>query len=397
MDRTAYIEPLPNNPAPHIALILPLESPAFAEVAEVVHQGFIAAATVQQGLPVRIYPCSDEASEVVSLYQHAVANGALAVVGPITRNGVSTLAEYPNISVPTLALNTAETLSNSYNFYYFGLSVENEARQIAHLAAAAGLHDATVINTGTVISQRLAAAFTEEWLLSGGVINAQVHFDGDFSVLTNLPVAPWPEGMEPQPASAVSDTGEPLPPTRPILPPIAPGNIVFLAAAHNKARLIRPYLNPSIPVYGTSQLFIGNANKLDSYDLNDVRFVDMPWLLQPDHPAVMIYPRADTPLSPEMDRFYALGIDAYRLVYKLLYDHAGNNSALDGVTGRIVLDRQQFQREGIPAYFRQGLGLTPEMLYALNTAKAQAKAEAAAAASAPKSIEPENAVPPPAQ
>jgi outer membrane PBP1 activator LpoA protein len=118
-------------------------------------------------------------------------------------------------------------------------------------------------------------------------------------------------------------------------------------------------------------VFVGNANKLNNFDLNDIHFVDMPWLLEPDHPAVMIYPRAATPLDPEMDRLYALGIDAYRLVYLLL---SNSPLPLDGVTGSINMDRQQFVREPIPAFFKQGMGLTKATLAALNAAKAEAKA-----------------------
>jgi outer membrane PBP1 activator LpoA protein len=100
----------------------------------------------------------------------------------------------------------------------------------------------------------------------------------------------------------------------------------------------------------------------------------MPWLLQPDHPAVMIYPHSTSLLEPEVDRLYALGIDSYRLVYSLIANRPNNVMPLDGVTGRIHLNGQQFQREPIPAFFRQGLGLTPETLAALNAAKAAAKA-----------------------
>lgn len=381
--------PVPDHPAPHIALLLPLKSPAFAQVADIVQQGFNAAAGVQQGLPVRVYASGDEAKEVVALYRQAIANGALAVAGPLTRNGVSALAAYPDITVPTLALNVAEATGNTNKLYFFGLSAENEARQIAQIAAAAGLHDTTIISTGTALSKRLAAAFAEEWKRLGGSITAEVLFTGDFSVLTKLPVAPWPEGTEPLPVSAVSATGEPIASSRPLPPPIAPGNMAFLAAEHAPARLIRPYINPTLPVYATSQLFTGNASKLENFDLNEVHFVDMPWLLQPDHPAVMIYPRAAAPLDPEMDRFYALGIDAYRLVSALLSNRA--DTALDGVTGRISLYKQQFLREPIPAFFRQGLGLTPETLAALNAAKAEAKAAATQPA------EPESTAPAPAK
>jgi outer membrane PBP1 activator LpoA protein len=373
--------PVADNPAPHIALLLPLKSKsgALARAAEIVRQGFITASSVQRGLPVRVYASSDESKEVIALYRQAIANGALAVAGPLTRDGVTTLANYSNIAIPTLALYTAELPRNSYNLYFFGLPVENDARQIAQIAANAKLRNATIISTGTSISKRLAAAFADEWKNLGGTVTAEVLFLDDFSDLENLPVAPWPQGTKPKPVTTVSEAGEP---NRPTPLAIAPGNMVFLAADHDKARLIRPYLNPTLPVYATSQIFEGNANTLANFDLNEIHFADMPWLLQPDHPAVMIYPHSATLLEPEVDRLYALGIDAYRLLSVLQTNHTASALPLDGVTGKIHLSGQQFVREPIPAFFRHGLGLTPETLAALNAAKEAAK-EAENASSAP--------------
>ena len=149
--------PASETPVPHIALLLPLKSSVFGHAAEAVQQGFLAAANdLPDSLPVRVYGCFDESKDIVALYQHAVASGARAVVGPLTRDGVATLAAYPEITLPTLALNVAEAPSAD-KLYFFGLTAEVEARQIARLAAATGLHNATVINSGTPLSRRLCA------------------------------------------------------------------------------------------------------------------------------------------------------------------------------------------------------------------------------------------------
>jgi len=330
--------PASENPAPHIALLLPLKSAVFGHAAEAVRQGFLAAANSQpNSLTVRVYGCIDESKDIVALYQHAVASGARAVVGPITRHGVATLAAYPEISLPTLALNITEVRSAD-KLYFFGLTAELEARQIARLAATDNLHNATIINSGTLLSRRLSHAFAEEWKVLGGRLTTEILFDDNPAPLADLPVGS--------------------------------GNMIFLAANAEKARLIRPYLNPALPVYSTSQLFNGNTDPLANFDLNDVRFVDMPWLLQPDHPAVMIYPRANPPLEPNLERLYALGIDAFRLVQIMLNDSYSTGLPLDGVTGRIDLNNnRQFQRLAIPALFKHGLGLTPEEAAALNVPK----------------------------
>src|SRR5450759_871281 len=151
------------KPFPHIALLLPLHSTIFASAAEAVQQGFFAAANYKsQLMPVRVYSDFDENSNVVTAYRQAIANGARAVVGPLTRNGVSALAAEKDIPVPTLALNIVEG-KFAPQLYFFGMALDAEARQVAQLARQQGLHQAIIITTHTQLSQRLQAAFEEEW------------------------------------------------------------------------------------------------------------------------------------------------------------------------------------------------------------------------------------------
>ena len=310
----------------HIALILPLRSPVFGRAAEAVQLGFISAAEQQTNeLPVRVYSANDEKTEVAALYRQAVQQGALAVAGPLTRNGVAALAENPDLPVPTLALNTLEN-PRTDQLYSFGLPPEAEARQAAQWAARAGLLTATVLRTDSALSKRLAQAFVEEWQRSGGVLWPEIVYAGDPSEIRLL-------------------SGE-------------AGSMVFLAAEPDKARLIRPYIYSDIPVYATSQVFVGNADRLLNFDLAEVRFVDMPWVLQPDHPAVMVYPRVEPPYTQDMERLYALGVDAYRMLQVLYHHNTVNALPLDGVTGKLTLDGHQVKREAVKGILRGGQGMT---------------------------------------
>lgn len=313
------------KPAPHIALLLPLKSAVFGSAAEAVRQGFQAAAELEMqlpgGLPVRVYSCFDESKDIAALYRQAIAAGARAVVGPLTRNGAGALAAEHEIPVPTLALNIVEA-PPAGQLYFFGMAVEAEARQVAQLARRQGLHQAIVISTGAQLAKRLQFAFEEEWQRSGGAILREIEFDNDPAVFADIADLP--------------DTA------------------VFLAADAKMAQLIRPYLPNKLPIYATSQIFTGNGNTLANYDLNGIRFMDMPWLLQADHPAVMIYPRAFPPLSADHERLYALGIDAFRLVQLLLAGKIDAALPLDGVSGLIELNGRIFQRIAVPAIFAQG-------------------------------------------
>ncbi|MGA8862371.1 MAG: penicillin-binding protein activator [Gallionella sp.] len=320
---------LPNiTPFPHIALLLPVKSAIFGPAAEAVQKGFFAAASINDKsliMPVRVYSDFDENNSVVAAYRQAIANGARAVVGPLTRNGVSALAAEKDIPVPTLALNIADG-QFAPQLYFFGMAIEAEARQVAQLAKRQGLHQAIIVTTNTPLSLRLQAAFEEEWTNSAhgadrGILR-EIEYDGDPSVFADI--------------ADITDT------------------MVFLAADAANSRLIRPYLPNKLPVYATSQVFTGNDNTLANYDMNGIHFVDMPWMLQPDHPAVMIYPHPNPPLTASQERLYALGIDSYRLIELLITGTINNDLPLDGVTGQISLNGHDFERTAVPAVFAQG-------------------------------------------
>jgi uncharacterized protein len=310
--------------APFVALLLPLNAPEFAAPAEAVRQGCQAAQTHEPKLTLQVVRTNGHPESILAEYNALVARGASVVVGPMTRTGVAALAARGEPGVPTVALNSPERLAPSPPWLYsFGLGIEAEARLVAHAATAAKLRDAIVVRASTPLAQRASQAFADEWVLLGGRIVAAEEFapGTDYS-----PMQQRLAGVEAQ--------------------------MTFLAADADQARAVRPYLNNQIPVYGTSQVYDERAGPLASLDLKGIRFVDMPWLVQPDHPAVMVYPRSAS-LSPQMQRFYALGIDACRIAAQLL-KHA-ERVRLDGVTGRITLAADRvFQREPVLAVIREG-------------------------------------------
>lgn len=315
---------------PHIALLLPTNSALFGRHAEAVKLGFLAAAKVQGAapLPIRIYGATEQPAELLVAYRHAIDAGARIVVGPITRSGVTALAGSGLVSVPTLALNAPEgNVAIPPGLHLFSLQAENEARQVAQLAYHDARRNAFIVRDDTPLMKRIHDAFAEEFTRLGGTVVAEYPFTPERAGLIRLRQAA---------ALGVAD-------------------MVFLALDFPKARLVRPYLD-TIALYATSQVYPGDAGPLAGYDLDGVRFVDMPWMLQPDHPAVMIYPRQDFRNDPDLDRLYALGIDAFRLAQELL---AGKSDVhLDGVTGRIAAARdRQFARELTPARFRDGKAL----------------------------------------
>lgn len=311
---------------PHVALLLPLTSPSFGRHADAVRQGFVAAAKVaaKNAPPVRIYPVNEDLLNVLTVYEQALESGARLVIGPLTRAGVGALAASSLVTVPTLALNVLEPGSpQPARLYLFSLNIEQEAHQIAQRAQSDGRRTAFVIADDTPLGRRMRQAFIQEFARRGGMIAAEYAFSAEQASLSRLRQAA---------ALGVAD-------------------MVFLALDPAAAAKTRPYLGNALALYGTSRINGGNA--ASARELNLVRFTDMPWLLQPDHPAVMVYPRAQFGDAVDFDRLYAFGIDAFRLGLELLKQSRAPE--LDGVTGRIRLAAdQQFVRESVLAQFTDG-------------------------------------------
>ncbi|MGD2139375.1 MAG: penicillin-binding protein activator [Burkholderiales bacterium] len=323
------IEERPLATPPHVGVILPLQSSAYARLAEQVRLGILTASRMASynALPVKVYSTAGEPKQILEAYERATREGARAIIGPLTRDGVSAVAERALVSVPTVALNVpAAGLALPSQMYVFGLQIETEAEQVARLAFTRGGRKALVIVGEDALGQRIAQAFARQWRKLKGDIVDEFKYSTDAAELTRL--------------RALVDT--------------TAADVVFLALNAPRARFIRTYLGTELPIYATSLVY-ASTNRLELYDLNGVRFMDMPWLLQPDHPAVMTYLRA--PLDSgalDEERFYALGIDAYRISQALL-ENSTASAPIDGVTGTIKLDEKHyFTHELTPAYFSYG-------------------------------------------
>ena len=312
---------------PHIALLLPLNSSSLGPHADAVRQGFVAAARVagKDAPAIRVYPVNEDTINLLTMYERAVESGALIVIGPLTRNGVATLAASNVITVPTLALNALESHAQQPSrMYLFGLSIEFEARQIAQIAFKDGRRKAYVVNDDSPLSKRMRQAFLEEFARLGGMTIGEFSYGTDQSSLSRI-----------RDAAALG---------------VADMSFLALDAVH--AGTVRPYLGKSLSMYATSQVNNGKVPAKGS-ELNGVKFVDMPWMLLADHPAVMVYPRPQFGDAVDFDRLYAMGIDAFRIGLELL--RPNSDPVLDGVTGRLRLTRdQQFVRELTSAQFVDG-------------------------------------------
>lgn len=122
---------------------------------------------------------------------------------------------------------------------------------------------------------------------------------------------------------------------------------IFLAADAHDACLIRPFLGTKIPIYTTSHANEGVGGDRRCLDLQGVRFLDMPYVIQASqNPAgEEVHP------SAQHLRFYALGLDAFLLTDKLLHGTPEDAQNLAGATGGISYFGNVFLHELVPAEF----------------------------------------------
>ena len=313
---------------PMLALLLPLASSAFARPAEAVKQGFMAAHKHSgEKMKVGIFATDGTGESILSGYDKAVALGARLVVGPMTRSGVSALAASKRVGVTTLGLNLPEDKAAlPPGFYTFGLALETEAQLVAQTAFSEHYKSAILVSAKSALAQRSRDAFADAWKRLGASIKATYEFSPQTDLL------------------ALRETLS-----------TAAVDMIFLAADTEQARAVRPFLNNVIDVFATSQVNAERNDAIANVDLNGIRFVEMPWLVQPDHAAVMIYPRPEGS-SADLERFYALGVDAFRVAAALI--EGPRRFSLDGVTGKLTLDGNQVTREPVQAVFRNGVGVS---------------------------------------
>ncbi|MCX8004700.1 MAG: penicillin-binding protein activator [Burkholderiaceae bacterium] len=328
--------PAPTPPLP-VVLLLPAATTPFARAADAVQQGFFAAhRTAPAPVAIQVARIEDNPAQLRSALAGAAQRGARLVVGPLTRTLANALGEGRVAApLPLVTLNLPEQdAALPPDTLAFGLAIEAEARQAVALAvrelppARAGASARFLLLTGeSALARRMAAAF-QQALREHNERAVALDVKVGYGVLQTL------EQRLPQ----------------------LQVEAVLAALDAREAAFLRPRLPPQLPMYATSQVNPGGAAaSLLAADLDGVRFVDMPWLLAPDHPAVAVYPRPDAALSAELQRLYALGIDAYRLMTAWLDGRRAFE--LDGVTGWLRVQRERsprVERQTMAAVFRAG-------------------------------------------
>lgn len=333
-----------------IALLLPLKGP-HAEPAKTIKDGFYAASNHIQDKETFTIKVYDTATNPEQVYEKAIAENDI-VVGPLTKPEVKKVATIPS-RVPVLALNTINEESNVQgSFYQFGLIPEDEVYAAVIHAKKQGLKRAFVLVPEGAWGTRLLNAFTQYFEATGGEILKVQTFSPKQDLEKSITAL-----LKPSKNSATRNTSAAGNNTIATIP----ADMIFMSGTPEVARKIKTLLNQhkasQIPVYATSAVYSGKLAPEKDKELNGVTFCDMPWIISHDQniQALKQTTSKEWPTSfSYSQRYFALGMDAYRLAFDLASDTP--LSVSKGVTGTLVVDKQQhIQRQLSCATFAKGI------------------------------------------
>jgi outer membrane PBP1 activator LpoA protein len=343
-DNSPVVE-TPALPASRIALLLPGRSGIFGAAADAVRTGFLTAyERDKQGATVNLIESGDTPAEMLKAYVAAL-DGNDIIVGPLSRNGAAAIARSGRVDRPTVALTQPEGDADAVlppKMLVIALSVEEEARQAADWVEREKTGGSIfAVSTATAWQRRAINAFAAQGKTLGlEVVPLELSAAG--SILSASGLAQLKQRM---------DADNPA--------------LLFVALDAQQTSQLRSAIGDATPLYGISQLN-PRSPSADSADmlrpeLNGVKLLDIPWQVQADSPAVRMYPH---PIvedrqkhNADLDRLYALGIDAYRIALEI--GRARRRFDIDGVTGKLSIDidraGSRFQRTETQAVYQDGV------------------------------------------
>jgi outer membrane PBP1 activator LpoA protein len=298
-----------------IALILPLESPTYGRAASAVKAGFVAAAA-RAGASARVQVISHGDDGVLPAFAAAAQSGVALAVGPLTRDDLKIVLAMSPMRPRMLALNQSdEGAPLPGGVYALTLAVEHDAELLMRVARGDGVKAIAVVGSDAPFQRRFTQSFVAAWRREGGAAPREYRFDANPEQLGALR-----RELATQPTDAV-----------------------LLAVDASEAALAKSFLRGR--VYASSQITDGLPAQM-LYDLENVRYIEVPWLAEPDDPAFAGVPRADYD-DPVLERLYALGIDAFAVAQMLAEPTPPDRIELDGATGHLsLLPSRAFAREG---------------------------------------------------
>jgi outer membrane PBP1 activator LpoA protein len=342
-----------------IAILIPL-SGRLRSAGDSVRDGIIAAHLADeenQNTELQFFD-TNRNKDIAQLYLQAIASGASAVIGPLTKSNLEQLEQNTNIDVQTLALNFSANTINNSNLSKLGLSANDDALLASNQALNNGFSRALVIQSNKDWSIRAADSFVDSWQEHEANVAIRTTFTDNVTMSAAIKNALNLQRSEQRTKYLQDVLGEFVesdPYRRKDI------DMVFMATNSQEARSLKPILAfhfaGDLPVYATNQINNGSTTQSKDMDLSGIYFAETPWAVAADN----------TRFSSQIDNhirrggsfsknLYALGIDAYYVSQRMSLLNTNNNYKLQGFTGALNrLSNGNIERQPSWASFTNGL------------------------------------------
>lgn len=347
-----------------IALALPLEGP-FASAGKAIRDGFLSAYYLDQSADrtktdIRVVNTSGE--NFSQLYNELSSSGFDLIVGPLEKESLTELANMTTLPVPALGLNyLPEGAAAPDGLYQYGLSAEDEARQIADRLVDENLDHVLILIPQGEWGDRVERALLSRLQARNGVaLDIERFFPEDNlrTVTADLLGITVSRNRAIQVERTIGIDVEFEARRR------QDADAIVLVAEPTVARQFKPlfafYFGGDLPVYSPSIVYGGSPNPARDRDLNNVIFTDIPWVLEEDN-ALRAQAREHLKgTQGQLGRLFAMGADAWQLSKRLPLLRQLDSASIAGQTGVLTMTRQgSIHRNQLWAQFVNG---TPELL-----------------------------------
>lgn len=296
----------------------------------------------------------------------AQLGNASFIIGPLLKENVEALSEALPPSVSMLALNrldaeelqslsasaeNAPVLSTHQRINYFSLAPEDEAIQLANYMFSKGVRAPVLVHGQAALYRRMEQAFNSRWQFlveQHGLAKANittVSFSDSASlregITRALDVEQSKERIN-QIDHMVNENVYNMPRSRHDI------DAIVAFTSPQDTELLNPIIEASLTpyegkvtnLYATSRSMEFTSAKNQWRDLQNVHFIDMPWVM-PEHNWQTLQQSADT-IWPErttlQSRLFAFGVDAYTLLPSLGVLNTLPYTELQGLTGKLSIN-----------------------------------------------------------
>nr|WP_252728492.1 penicillin-binding protein activator [Alteromonas sp. C1M14] len=382
---------LPASAPDDILVLLPL-SGKLGDTGRTIKAGMLAAYYDKLAKNPQLHPTTLTFFDTVNKDTDALVDaisGYQWVVGPLLKENVDAITPYVPATTTLLALNRSDTnqdtqtlspllpvsnlvsddttatvlpeatlptvsLARPKPHAFFALAPEDEARQLAQYIFHQGFASPIVVAAQSSINQRMKSAFEAQWQSLNAsrdhndkVKLVSVDFTDSNSLKTGITEALGVAQSRDRIRQIEYMQNEKLynvPRNRRDVD----GIIVFASPAQTELlnpmveASLSPFNGKTVPVFATSRSIAYDDTKNQWRDLQNVRFLDMPWMMPEnqwaDFQATVkaLWPRRNT----QMSRLFAFGVDAYNLLPDVAVLMTLSQTQIEALTGALRIDKQ---------------------------------------------------------